>query len=76
MRVSGAGPWPTRLKLGPGYQSGWGDDMFPLPSTRTHEAKLSIDIGVSGSWDMSRLSMFLLTPNTSQGNGYKFQGAT
>ena len=51
MRVSGVGPQPTGTKLGPGYQSGWEDDMFPLPSVGTHEAKMSSDIGVSRSRD-------------------------
>ena len=50
--------------------------MFPLPSARTHEAELSSDTGVSGSgghhnpdhlWDMSRLSMFLLSPTRTRG---------
>ena len=50
-RVSKARPRPTRLRPGPGYQSGWTDDMFPLPSVRTHEAKLSANTGVSGSGD-------------------------
>ena len=50
-RVLGAGPRPTELRPGPGYQSGWEDDMFPLPSAGTHEAELSSDIGVSGSED-------------------------
>ena len=36
---------------GPSYQSGWEDDMFPLPSAGTHEAELSSDTGVSGSGD-------------------------
>ena len=49
MRVSGAGP--TGPSPGPGYQLGWTDDMFPLPSARTHEAELSTDIRVSGSGD-------------------------
>ena len=51
MKVSGARPQPTGPRPGPGYQSGWEDDMFPLPSTETHEAELSLDTGVSGSGD-------------------------
>ena len=51
MRVSGAGQRPIGSKPGPGYQSGWADDMFPLPSTGTHEAELSSDTGVLGSGD-------------------------
>ena len=51
MRVSGAGPQPTGQRPSPGYQSGWEDDMFPLPSAGTHEAELSSDTGVSGSGD-------------------------
>ena len=51
MRISGAGPRPTRLKPGPGFQSSWVDDMFSLLSVRTHEAELSTDIGVSRSRD-------------------------
>ena len=48
------GPWttgPTGLKLGSGYQSGWADDMFLLPSTGTHEAELYADTRVLGSGD-------------------------
>ena len=51
MRVSGAGPRPTGPRPGPGYQSGWIDDMFPLPSAGTHEAELSADTRVLGSGD-------------------------
>ena len=51
MRVSGVGPRPTGPRSSPGYQSGWTDDMFPLPSAGTHEAELSSDTGVSGSRD-------------------------
>ena len=51
MRVLGARPRPTGPKPGLGYQSGWVDDMFPLPSAGTHEVKLSVDIEVSGSRD-------------------------
>ena len=51
MRVSGAGSRPTGPRLGLGYQSGWTDDMFPLPSAGTHEAELSANTGVSGSGD-------------------------
>ena len=51
MRVSGEGSRPTGLRLGLGYQSGWVDDMFPLPSAGTHEVELSTDTGVSGSRD-------------------------
>ena len=47
MRVSGGGRQPTGPRPGPGYQSGWEDDMFPLPSTGTHEAELSSNTGVS-----------------------------
>ena len=46
-----AGPRPTRPRPGLGYQSGGEDDMFPLPSAGTHEAKLSSDTWVSGSGD-------------------------
>ena len=42
---------PTGPRQGPSYQSGWADDMFPLPSIGTHEAELSVDTGVSGSRD-------------------------
>ena len=51
MRVSRAGPQPTGPRRGPGYQSGWEDDMCPLPSAGTHEVELSSDTGVSGSGD-------------------------
>ena len=55
MRVSGTGPWPTGPRPGPGYQSSWEDDMFPLPSVGTHEAELPSDTGVSGSGDTNEL---------------------
>ena len=51
MRVSGARSRPTGPRPGPGYQSGWIDDMFPLPSAGTYEAELSSNTGVSGSGD-------------------------
>ena len=51
MRVPETGPQPTEPRLSPGYQSGWEDDMFPLPSAGTHEAELPSDTGVSGSED-------------------------
>ena len=51
MRISRAGSWPIEPKPGPGYQSGLAEDMFPLSSTGTHEAKLSADTRVSGSGD-------------------------
>ena len=51
MRVPGAGPRPIEPRLGPGYQLGWEDDMFPLPSAGTHEEELPSDTGVSGSGD-------------------------
>ena len=50
---------------------GWEDDMFPLPSSGTHEAKNVLiynGFRIKGhhspdhQWDMSRLSMFPLTP--------------
>ena len=50
-RVSRAGPRPTWPRPGSGYQSGWADDMFPLPSAGTDEAKLSLDTEVLGSGD-------------------------
>ena len=34
-----------------GYQSGWEDDMFPLPLAGTHEAELPSDTGVLGLGD-------------------------
>ena len=51
MRVSRAGSQETRPRPGPGYQSSWEDEMFPLSSAGTHEAELSSDTGVSGSRD-------------------------
>ena len=45
------GPYPTEPRLGPSYQTGREDDMFPLPSTGTHEAELPSDTGVLGSED-------------------------
>ena len=51
MRVPGAGPRPTEPRSSLGYQPGWEDDMFPLPSAGTHEAELPSDTGVSESGD-------------------------
>ena len=45
------GPRPIGLNPGSGYQSGLVDDMFPLPSSETQEAELSIDTGISESRD-------------------------
>ena len=47
------GPQPTGPRPSSGYQSDWEDDMFPLPSARTHEAELSSDTGLSGSGDIT-----------------------
>ena len=41
-------PRLTGPRPDPGYQSGWVDDMFPLPSAGTHEAELSADTWVLG----------------------------
>ena len=50
-RASGAGQRLTGPRPDPGYQSGWADDMFPLPSAEIHEAELSADTWVSRSRD-------------------------
>ena len=55
MRVLGARSRPIGPKPGPGCQSGWADDMFPLPSAETHEAELFADTWVSGSGDTTIL---------------------
>ena len=49
------GQRPTGPKPGSGYQSGWADDMFPLPLAETHEVELSVSTRVSGSGDVTIL---------------------
>ena len=51
IRISRAGSRPIGPNPGPGYQSGWANDMFPHPSTGTHEVELSADTGVLGFED-------------------------
>ena len=57
MRVSGVGLQPIGPRPGSGYQSGWEDDMFPLPSAGIYEVELSSDTRISGSGD-TKVSIF------------------
>ena len=61
----------NRAKARSGLPVKLGNDMFPLPSAKTHEAELLADTGVLGSGDCP--SMFLLTSSRDKGTGISFR---